>query len=158
LRCRVSDPAGTLLNVTTDLNKAIVDYTSPALCTPVTPFQADPIFSERGSDGMIPCAARHYNNNNNNLICIPPECQRLQRRSNDPFCSESVIVHCQWGRKRLTADTRCGLLSTCRRRTEPDMGNMHKKFGKNHACGSGDNQSDRQTHRRTDRRTHHNTS
>ena len=38
-------------------NKAIVDCTSPALCTPVTPFPADPIFSERGSDGMIPCAA-----------------------------------------------------------------------------------------------------
>ena len=39
------------------LNKAIIDYTSPALCTPVTPFPADPIFSERVSDGMIPCAA-----------------------------------------------------------------------------------------------------
>jgi len=24
-------------------NKAIIDYTSPALCIPVTPFQADPI-------------------------------------------------------------------------------------------------------------------
>jgi len=43
--------------VKTKVNKAIVDYTSPALCTPVTPFAADPIFSERGSDGMIPCAA-----------------------------------------------------------------------------------------------------
>jgi len=38
-------------------NKAIVDYTSSALYIPVTPFPADPIFSERGSDGMIPCAA-----------------------------------------------------------------------------------------------------
>ena len=35
-------------------NKAIIDHTSPALCTPVTPFPADPIFSKRG---MIPCAA-----------------------------------------------------------------------------------------------------
>ena len=35
-------------------NNAIVAYTSSALCTPVTPFPADPIFSERGSDGMIP--------------------------------------------------------------------------------------------------------
>ena len=39
------------------VNKAIVDYTSPALCAPVTPFPAYPIFSECGSDGMIPCAA-----------------------------------------------------------------------------------------------------
>jgi len=54
-------------------NKAIIDYTSPALCTPVTPIQADPISSECGSDGMIPCAAWRY------------------WRSNDPFCSEHVI-------------------------------------------------------------------
>jgi len=40
-----------------ELKKAIVDDTSPALCTPVTPFLVDPIFSKRGSDGMIPCAA-----------------------------------------------------------------------------------------------------
>jgi len=39
-------------------NKAIIDYTSPALCTPVTPIQADPISSECGSDGMIPVL--HY--------------------------------------------------------------------------------------------------
>jgi len=31
-------------------NKAIVDHTSPALCTPITPFPADPIYSEHGSD------------------------------------------------------------------------------------------------------------
>jgi len=43
--------------VKTNIKKAIIDYTSPALCTPVTPFPADPIFSKRGSDGMIPCAA-----------------------------------------------------------------------------------------------------
>jgi len=34
------------------------------------------------------------------------------------------------------------------------IGNMHKKFGKDRACGSGDILSDRHT----DRRTHHNTS
>jgi len=28
-----------------------------------------------------------------------------------------------------------------------DTGNMHKKFGKDHVCGSGDILSDRQTHR-----------
>jgi len=82
-------------------NKAIVNYTSPALCTPVTPFQADPIFSERGRDRIIPCAAWRYS------------------RSNDPFRSERVIVHCQWGRKPLPGDKRCGLSSTCWRRTDP---------------------------------------
>jgi len=30
-------------------NKAILDYASPALCTPVTPFPADPIFSKRAA-------------------------------------------------------------------------------------------------------------
>ena len=47
--------------------KAILDYTLPALCTPVNPFPADPISSERGSDGMIPC-----NNNNNRHIYKAP--------------------------------------------------------------------------------------
>jgi len=41
----------TCIGTTTICSKAIVD--SPALCTPVTPFSADPIFSEHGSDGMI---------------------------------------------------------------------------------------------------------
>jgi len=39
-------------------NKAILDHTSPALCTPITPFPADPICSGRGSDRVIPSAAR----------------------------------------------------------------------------------------------------
>jgi len=30
-----------------------------------------------------------------------------------------------------------------------DMGNMHKKFGRDRACGSGDIQTDRQTDRQT---------
>jgi len=30
-----------------------------------------------------------------------------------------------------------------------DIGNMHKKFSKDHACGSGDILTDRQTHRQT---------
>jgi len=30
-----------------------------------------------------------------------------------------------------------------------DIGNMHKKFGKDRACGSRDNLTDRQTHRQT---------
>ena len=50
---------------------------------------------------MIPCAACHY------------------WRSNDPVWSECVMVHCQWGRKPVPGDRRCGLSSTCRRRTEP---------------------------------------
>jgi len=41
-----------------------------------------------------------------------------------------------------------------------DIGNMHKKFGKDRSCGSGDILADRQTdtHTQTDRHTHHNTS
>jgi len=35
-----------------------------------------------------------------------------------------------------------------------DIGNMHKKFGKDRTCGSGDIPTDRQT----DSHTHHNTS
>ena len=50
---------------------------------------------------MIPCAAWRC------------------RRSSDPFCSQRVIVHCQWGRKPLPADRQCGLSTTCQRRTEP---------------------------------------
>jgi len=42
------------------INKAIVDYTAPALCTLTTPFPADPMFSECGSDRMIRSAARRY--------------------------------------------------------------------------------------------------
>jgi len=38
-----------------------------------------------------------------------------------------------------------------------DIGNMHKKFGKDHACGSGDilvdRQAGRQAGRQTDRQT-----
>jgi len=38
------------------------------------------------------------------------------------------------------------------------IGNMHKKSGKDCACGSGDILTDRQTDRHTHRRAHHNTS
>jgi len=68
------------------MNKAIVDYTSPALCTPVTP--------------------------------IPP-----------------------------TGDAAYHQLPEEDRAT--DMGNMHKRYGKYRACGSGDILADRQTHRQT---------
>jgi len=56
-----------------NLNKVIVDYTSPALCTPVTTVLADLIYNERGSNGMtlvmhdvigdrmIPLQCMHYN-------------------------------------------------------------------------------------------------
>jgi len=33
---------------------------------------------------------------------------------------------------------------------DTDIGNMHKKFGKDHACGSGDILADRQTDTQTD--------
>ena len=35
-----------------------------------------------------------------------------------------------------------------------DIGNMHKNFGKDRACGSGDILADRQTDTQTDRHTH----
>jgi len=37
------------------------------------------------------------------------------------------------------------------------MNNMHKKFGKDRACGSEDIFADRQMHTHTERRTHYNT-
>jgi len=49
----------------TGVNKAIVDNTSSALCTPVTPFPANLTCSERGSDGMIPSAVH-------DVICSEP--------------------------------------------------------------------------------------
>jgi len=61
------------------------------------PFSANSLFRKRGRDGMI--LVLHY------VI-------------GDPFCSERVIVHCQWRRKPLPANRRCGLSSTCRRRIE----------------------------------------
>jgi len=39
-----------------------------------------------------------------------------------------------------------------------DIGNMHKKFGKDRMPGSGDILADRQTDRQTDRHTYHNSS
>jgi len=84
---------------------------------------------------MIPCATRRY------------------WRSNDPFCSERVIVHYQWGRKPLPADRRCRLSSTGQRRSEPRTWQYGQKFGKERACGSGDILSDRQTYMQTHRQT-----
>jgi len=52
-------------------------------------------------------------------------------------------------------DRRCGLSSTCRRRTSHGHRQHAQKFGKDRACGSGDILSDRQTHtdRQIDRQT-----
>ena len=38
------------------------------------------------------------------------------------------------------------------------IGNMHRKIGKDHVCGSGDMFADRQTHRHRDRCAHYKTS
>ena len=77
------------------------------------PFPADPIFSERSRDRMIPFAASE--------------------------------LQCQWGRKPLPGDRRCGLSSSCRRRTEPRTYATCTKIGKDRACDSGYILSDRQT-------------
>ena len=52
-------------------------------------------------------------------------------------------MHC---RHPISADRRCGLSSTCRRRTEPRAyATGTKKIDKDRACGSGDILADRQT-------------
>ena len=77
-------------NSSNSINRAIVDYTSPALCTPVTP-------SRRQVMGSI--------------VNVPEE-------------------------DRAT-----------------DIGNTHKKFGKDRACGSGDILADSQPPKQTDIQT-----
>jgi len=39
----------------------------------------------------------------------------------------------------------------------PDVSNMHKTFGEDGTCSSGDMLADRQTGKQTDRHGHHNT-
>ena len=60
-----------------------------------------------------------------------------------------VVPDISMGRKPLPGDTRCGLSSTCWRRTEPRTQATCTKSGKDRACGSGDILADRHTHRQT---------
>ena len=105
------------------------------MCTPIILFPADPICSERGSDVVV--------------------------RSADVICSERVTMHCQWGGKAPKIAPSPWDFVTL---PEDDLpySNMHKKFGKDRACGSGDNLSDRQTDTQTQtdatEATDHNTS
>ena len=49
----------------------------------------------------------------------------------------------------LTSDDRFPVPIRSEEDQAKDIGNMHKKFGKDHACVSGDILADRQTHRHT---------
>jgi len=88
-------------------NKAIIDHTSPALCTANSPFPTDSICSERCMDGMIPSAAWCY------------------WRSSDPFGSERVTMQCQWGRKPKNCPFPLGFRHPARRR--PSHGHAHRQ-------------------------------
>jgi len=79
--CLLCDNINTVVRQTR--NKAIVDYTSPALCTPVT---------------------------------------SLPLTGDTAYCQHAGGGQSHW------------------------LGNMHKKFGKHHTCGSGDILADRQIH------------
>jgi len=66
-------------------------------------------------------------------------------------------AHAVHSRHPLPADRRCGLSSTCRRRTEPQTSATCTKIGKDRACGSAtslcgseDILADRQTDTQTD--------
>jgi len=114
--------------ITTVTNKAIVDYTSPALCTPVTPFPVDPIFSKCGRDGMIPCAARRY------------------WRPNDPFLPWARHTALSMGKKIPSRrQAMRPIVNMLEEEWATDTGNTHKKSGRDRTCGSRDILSDRQT-------------
>jgi len=53
-------------------------------------------------------------------------------------------------RHPFPGDRRCGLSSTCRRRTDHGHRQHAQKFGKDGACGSGDVLANRQTDTQTD--------
>jgi len=106
-----------------------VDYTSPALCTPITPFPADPIFTERSSDGVI------YP-----LCCMT----LLAIAASELWC----IVSGEENPLPAIGD------AAYRKHAGGGPSHGHRqhaqKFGRDRACGSGDILSDRQTDRQTD--------
>jgi len=57
------------------------------------------------------------------------------------------------GRKTPKSSLPLGILSPCRSRISTAIGIMHKKFGKDRACGSGHMLADRQTDAQTDTHT-----
>jgi len=56
------------------------------------------------------------------------------------------IMHFQCSRKPLPGVRRCGLSSTCWKRTEPRTWATCTKIAKDRECGSGDILADRQTY------------
>jgi len=101
-------------------SKAVVDYTLPALCTPITPSQPirnDPFCSECGTDRMIPSAAWRY------------------WRLNDLFCSEHLTVQCQWGGAKI-APSSWDFFTLQEEDWAMAIGNMCR--GEDTVCGSRD--------------------
>jgi len=70
----------------------------------------------------------------------------------DVICSICVIMdYCQWGGKPpKIAPSPWDFVTLPDEDRATDIGNMHKKFGKDRACGSGDILLDRQTDTQTD--------
>jgi len=76
---------------------------------------------------------------------------------NDVICSERVTMHFQWGEKPTKLPlSPWDFVILPEEDQATAIGNMHRKIGKDRACGSEDILPDRQTD--TYRQTHHNTS
>ena len=114
-------------------NKAIVDYTSPALFTPATPFAADPIFCEHGSDGMIPFFVRRDIIGDRMILFAANALECIVNGEENPFPAIGDAAY----RKHAGGG--------------PSHGHRQhaQKFGKDRACCSGDILSDRGTDRQT---------
>ena len=71
-----------------------------------------------------------------------------------PFlCGSQMLcctMHCQWGRNSQNCPFPLGLHHPAGGGPTHGMGNMHKKFAKDRACGSGNMLADRQTDTHTD--------
>ena len=70
---------------------------------------------------------------------------------NDPFCSERVTMHCQWGGKNpKTAHSPWDFVTLSEEDRATAIGNVYKKLLKiARVGGSGDTLADRQTDRHT---------
>ena len=116
-------------------HKAIVDHTSPALCTPITLFMADPICSERGRWNDPFCC----------MTLLVTELSLLQRtRYNAPSMGKKTpkTAPSPWDSVTLPEEDQATTID-----------NMHKKFGKDRVdleiCSRTDRCTDRQTYKQT---------
>ena len=108
-----------------------IDYTSPALCTPITPFPADPF--------SVNAAATEWS-----LVLHDVIGDRMSH-----FAASAL--YCTVNGEKMTSRRLAmqPIINMLEEDWATDTGNMHKTFGKDRTCGSGDIISDRQTHRQT---------